>query len=194
MKHLAILFFFSCISFVTPSVAAIATFDIIGADGSAFDGSGVGGQLTSDTGVVLTTTALAPSGTISINSSGMGINEASSGDAPSAFDDDNGAESWSFSFNMPIASLTLDLDALSASESFEISSPAFATVALNDDGNDIFTINQTVPSGTPVTLTVVSAGTEAALVALNVDTIPEPSGALLALLGTILLAFRRQRL
>ena len=193
MKRIALFLFFTSIPFAATSQAAIAVFDILGAESAPFDWSGVGGTLTSDIGVVLTTTALAPSGTISINLSGMGINEAASGDAASAFDDNNGTESWSFSFDTEIVSLTIDLNALTAAESFEVSSPAFTTITLNDDGNDIFTITQSVPSGTSVTLTVVAAGTEAALVAFSVNTIPEPSSAFLALVGVSLMGLRRRR-
>ena len=194
MKRLFLLLFLITSSFAATSQAAIAVFDILGANGTAFDGSAVGGQLTADIGVVLTTTALAPSGTISINGSGMGINATGAGDAASAFDDDNGAESWSFSFDTEIVSLTLDLNALSGTESFELSSPAFTTMTLIDGTpNDIFTINESVSSGTPITLTVVDPGTEAALVALSVNTIPEPSSTFLAMLGLTALGLSRRR-
>lgn len=167
----------------TGSTVSVTTIEIVGYDAatsSFVSALGIGAP-THETNIQATNSA-------------FGVNSASTppGAGNDSRDFDNG-EQWTIVFSEPIEFVELDLGGQSAGEVFQVSSPAFTTFTLADGPtNDIHDMgNVFVAAGTPITFEAV-AGTGIRISQFSVDVVPEPSSALLGLLG-VALGFKRRR-
>lgn len=148
-------------------------------------------------------------GTSINNPAGLGINNPSTnnGDfntATNAGSDEgnnlNYLESITFEFDQPVTLDSIDLASVGADEFLRITIEGSSTnYDLNDNGiTDIFTdpLNGLIiPAGTNITFTGEGGigTTNLRIDTFTVNVIPEPSGFLLTVLGSGLLAFRRKR-
>ncbi|MDF7824644.1 sialate O-acetylesterase [Pontiellaceae bacterium B12227] len=158
--------FFLSAALVLGAVSAqAALFDFN--NGTGLDNVGVGGTMTADDVVTIVTTSdvRGHDGTLDsdgnshetniTSSNALGVNSASTppNAASDARDFDPG-EAWIFSFNTNVVLNSIDLASLDTDAVMTISSPAFTTIVINDDGGseDVYSLGDVlVGAGTLIT-------------------------------------------
>lgn len=162
-------------------VVTLTTVDIIGQDGT------------------LATEGIANK--TNITSTALGINSVDNGtygnSEPTNF---NPNEAWIFSSNVTINLAEIVFESFGSSTlaaQITISSSAFTSIVLNGDGTEsVFSLGSVeVPAGTSVKIQMTNSASEDTAVRIasfTVAAVPEPSSAILSLLGSSLLLLRRR--